>query len=468
MLPSPTSFAFAKAFSTMSRRGDCTVLDPLLQRLTRAETVVADLRDLRAAALDELPDGFLCELGKLTLPHPRHYPPMVALPEGCTAATVNRFLRELPGTECLSAAGIVAQGGPVDIPTDTALRLFEATLPRPSLRNAADVPVLLRKTAQACSIVPGASPDGAPDPAASDVRLAMVTSLRDALCDDDCCLELAPTAAFREMSVRLKDTVSDLRARLPAAAPGASGRSLAGAIDSIVRRVVTKGAATAALPGARTGASTRASTGASTGASIGATSPATVTPTTSEKHTLLAALRMTPRELLTAPASIVVQGLLSRLPAEGDATGLDANDLNRVTKLLADQWDIACPVRGSLRPSRLPRDLVTVARLQRWVWPDAAHATAQHVDDERKACQRAARLLRLDWESRRGFDRALKRFAELGVPLPEPRLLYRLGVLKAEALAAQQRTRHVSFVDPVARKDPPPGADGADGADPAP
>ncbi|MFX1679838.1 hypothetical protein PV762_11410 [Mitsuaria sp. CC2] len=458
MLPPLPLFTFTKTLSTVTRGGDRTVLDPLHHRLTGAGTVVADLRDLGAAMLDELPDGFLRGLMRLSRPPAPRDPLMVALPEGCAAATVNRFLRELPGTECLSAAGIVAQGGPVDLPTDTALRLFETTLPRPFLRNAADapIPVLFRKTAQACTIVPGAAPDGAPDPAASDVRLAMVTSLRDALCDDDCCLELAPTAAFREMSARLKDTVSDLRARLPAAAPGASGRSLAGAVDSIVRRVVTKGAARAALPGARTGAST--------GASIGATSPATVTPTSAEKHTLLAALRMTPRELLTAPASIVVQGLLSRLPAEGDATGLDANDLNRVTKLLADQWDIACPVRGSLRPSRLPRDLVTVARLQRWVWPDSAHATAQHVDDERKACQQAARLLRLDWESRRGFDRALKRFAELGVPLPETPLLYRLGVLKAEALAAQQRTRHVSFVDPVARKDPPPGADGADPA----
>lgn len=449
-MPSPTSFAFAKALSTVSRRGDSTVLDPLLQRLTSAETVVADLRDLRAAALDELPDGFLRELGKLTFPHPRHYPPMVALPEGCAAATVNRFLRELPGTECLSAAGIVAQGGPVDLPTDTALRLFETTLPRPFLRNAADVPipVLFRKTAQACSIVPEAPPDGAPDLVASDVRLAMVASLRDALCDDDCCLELPPTAAFHEMTLRLADTIAALRARLPAAAPGASGRSLAGAIESIARRVVTKGAASAALRGASTST----------------TSPPTVTPTAAEKHTLLAALRMAPRELLTAPASIVVQSLLGRLPAEGDATGLDAGDLTRVTRLLADQWEIACPVRGSLRPSRLPRDLVTVARLQRWAWPDSAHAKSEHVDDERKARQQAARLLRMDWESRRGFDRALKVFAELGVPLPGAELLYRLGVLKAEALAAQQRALHVSFVDPVARKHLPPKPDGADPA----
>ncbi|RZI57392.1 MAG: hypothetical protein EOP37_20690 [Rubrivivax sp.] len=442
MPPPLPLFTFAKTLATVTRGGDRTVLDPLRHRLTGVGTVVADLRDLGAAMLDELPDGFLRGLMRLSRPPATRDPLMVALPEGCAAATVNRFLRELPGTECLSAAGIVAQGGPVDLPTDTALRLFETTLPRPFLRNAADapIPVLFRKTAQACTIVPDLAPGGAPDAVAPDGRLAVVASLRDALCDDDCFLELPPTAAFHDMSLRLADTIAALRARLPADAPGASGRSLAGAIDSIARRVITKGAAKAALRGPSTGATP------------------TVTPTSAEKHTLLVALRMVPRELLTAPASIVAQGLLRRLPVEGDATGLDAENLTHVARLLGDQWDIACPVRSSLRPSRLPRDLVTVARLQRWAWSDLAHAKPVHIDDTLKARQRAARHLRLDWESRRGFARALKVFAESGVPLPDADLLHRLGMLEVEALAARARARRVSFVDPVARNDGPQGA----------
>lgn len=397
MLPSTPSFAFAKAFSTLSRRGDCTVLDPLLHRLTGAGTIVADLRDLRAAMLDELPDGFLRGLGKLSFPHPPHYPPLVALPEGCAAATVNRFLRELPGTECLSAADITPRGAPIHIPTDSTLRLFETTQGHPPLRNEANVPLLLRKTRHACSIVPEESTDAV----SPDARLAMVASLRAALCDDDCRLELPPTAAFREMQRQLSATIAALQSR-------------AAALPSVDERRILRGA-----------------------------------------------LRMVPRELLPAPAAIAVQDLLRRLPADEGRTGADPGDLSRIARLFADQMDMACPVRGSLRPSRLPRDLVTVARLQHWAWPDSAYARAEPVDDERRTRDRAAKRLRSDWESRRGFDRALEVFAETRVPLPDADLLYRMGVVQAEALAAQSRARRVSFADRIPRKNAAQGTEGA-------
>ncbi len=148
----------------MSRRGgDRTILHPVLQRLTGAGTSVADLRDLRPTTLDELPDGFLRLLGKHAFPHPADHPPVVALPDGCTASTVNR-LRELSGTECVSAPHVDAQRTLVDLPTDTALRLFETT-DRSYLLNPSGVPVLFRLTERAPGCVPLAREDSdvAPD-----------------------------------------------------------------------------------------------------------------------------------------------------------------------------------------------------------------------------------------------------------------------------------------------------------------
>lgn len=413
MPPPLPLFTLARTLSTVARGGDRTVLDPLRQRLTGAGTMVADLRDLGAAMVDELPDGFLRGLMQPAHPHPPapRDPPMVALPEGCAAATVNRFLREMPGTECLSAAGIDPRGEPIHIPPDTALRLFETTSPHPPLRNAGDVPVLLRTTPGASTVVPAEPPEHAPD-----ARLAVVASLRRALCDDDCQLELPQTAAFREMQRRLNPTLDALRARLPA------GKKPSAAPDA------------------------------------------------DEQRTLRAALCMVPRELLSAPAAIAAQDLLRRLAADGRAARLDHGDLGRITRLFIDQWDVACPVRGSFRPSRPPKALVTLARLQRWAWPDAFYAKPQAIDKQQAARGHAAKCLRADWDSRYGFDRALRMFAESGLPLPDVDLLYRMGVLPVEVEAAQQRSRRVSFaaLPPAGRsRTTPAGTDGAGGVNSA-
>lgn len=399
----PLLSTIAPAVATLSQRlgssgpGDCTLPEPLRQRLTRPGAVVADLRDLEAAALDELPDGPLLALARPLHGRPVSLPTMIALPDGCAAPTVNRFLRELPDTECLSAAGIGVRGSPVDLPPDTALRLFETTLPAPPLHNPAHVPVLLRLASQ----VPGCVPVGMADADEPAARLAAVAGIRSALCDDGCRLTLPPPRAFRDMTTALAGTLEDLGQRLaPDMAAADQNRP-----DAKLRL-----------------------------------SP-------DEVHVLGAALRMVPRELLSAPASIVAQDLLRRMNAAQRAQGLDRGDLHRIAKLLAHQRAVACTPQGGARSAR---NLVTLARLQRWTWPDSAHAKAEHIDDQRRARSEAGIELRRAWERQSGFSQVLEGFATRGIPLPEPDLLRRLGVMESEALAAARPARHVHFQLPRA------------------
>lgn len=416
--PSSLSSALAQAFSTFSRRGDRAILDRLVHRLTRTDTVVADLRDLRPSALDELPDGYLRALGQLPVPrslaHPIGrsigHPPLIALPEGCAAATVNRFLREMSGTECLSAPHVDAQRDLVDFPVGTALRLFETTLPPPFLHNGIDVPVLVRLIDGAPSCVPPAPQEG--DPLMT--RLMAVSALRDALCSDDCRLDLPPTAAFGELALRL-----------------------AGMLEGWHRCTAAGPRLRASAPG--------------------------IVPTPDEQLMIERALRMVPRELLPAPSSVTIEQLLLRTrppgttPSPVHRQGLDEGDLSRIARALDAQWHIACPAHGEFRPTRLPRDLVTLARLQRWAWPDSAYAKPEPIDAQREKRHIAANCLRRDWEARQGFNAALTRIADLEVSLPEADLLRRMGVLQAEALAAQSRarSRRIAFADPLSQADDP-------------
>jgi hypothetical protein len=391
---------------------DPAILYPLMQRLNGVQSVVADLRDLPAAALDTLPDGWLLGLGKMSFPHAARHPAVVALPDGCAAATVNRFLRELHGTECLSAAGIGPRGGPVDLPADTALRLFETDLPHPPVRNTAAVPLLLRLTREAPSCAPREPPAGG-GPAGA---LEAVASLREALSDDDCRLELPQAADFRTVGFRLALAIEALNDRLP------SGASVSGS-------------------------STR------------------VLPDADERLAIGAALRMVPREMMSAPAAFALQDVLRRIQPSGPVpgrtpapvAGLTWDELCRVDKLFETQRRIACPVRGSFRPNRPARDLVTVTRLQRWAWPDSAYAKGERIDDQRWARGKAARALYDAWDRRQGFHHALEAFATLRVPLPDADLLRRIGVLQAEAMAvaSARRSRQVSFATPPSRDEGP-------------
>ncbi len=409
MFPRATLFsAIAPAIATRSplstsrRHGDGDLLDDLRQRLTRPGAVVVDLRDLDPAALDALPAGQLMALARPLHRRPAGLPTVIALPDGCAVPTVNRVLWELPDTECLSAAGIGVRGGPVDLPPGTALRLFETTLPAPPLHNPAHVPVLLRLASQVPSCVPAGTAD-ADEPAA---RLAAVAGIRSALCDDGCRLTLPSPRAFQDMTAALAGTLEDLGQRL---APDMAAASR--------RRPV-----------------------------------ATLSLSLDEVHVLGAALRMVPRELLSAPASIAVQDLLRRMnPAHG-AEGLDRSDLHRIARLLAHQREVACTPQGGARSAR---DLVTLARLQRWTWPDSAHAKPEHIDDQRRARSDAGTALRRAWERRSGFVQVLEGFTARGIPLPEPDLLRRLGVTQTEALAAARPARHVRFQAPPADDDGP-------------
>ncbi|WP_431100386.1 hypothetical protein [Roseateles noduli] len=408
--PSALPSALVQAFSTLSRRGgDRTILHPVLLRLTGAGTSVADLRDLRPTTLDELPDGFLRLLGKHAFPHPADHPPVVALPDGCTASTVNRFLRELSGTECVSAPHVDAQRTLVDLPTDTALRLFETTDPLPYLRNPSGIPVLFRLTERAPSCVPLAREDTDVAP----TRLMTVAALRDALCSDDCRLELPPAKAFGDLSRRLAD--------LFASWFGRSG------VDDHRKE----------------GAHPR------------------IQPNAEEQLTIGRALRMVPRELLPAPGSIAIEDLLLRMlpfrlaPPPYLKQGLDEQDLLRIAHLLDDQWHIASPPRGAFRPIRPPRDLVTLAKLQRWAWPDDFYTQAKCIDEACKARHAAATGLRKAWEGGQGFGEAMLNFAEWQVRLPEGDVLRRMGLLQMEALTARPRSRRVTFADPLSQADDP-------------
>jgi hypothetical protein len=417
----PLAPTLAGAMSTFSRRGDSTILNPL-QGLTTPGTVVADLRALSPATLDEMPTGFLTSLRRPFVSPLASQPMLIALPDGCAASTINRFLREMNGTECLSAGHVRAHGTVVDIPEHTALRLFETTLPPPPMRNTADVPVLLRTPVGAPSVVPGGpSDDSAMRQGELEARLAVTTRLRAALCDDACRLELPLPAAFRQMERSLGAAIHALRARMPG------------------------------------DASTGLSSGALRGAPRDSADPtvARVEPNTNERRTLGAALRMVPRELLSAPMSHALQGLQRRLAQEAPGEGLDRLDLFRIARLFTQQRLTACPEHGSPRASRAPRDLVTLARLQRWAWPDSCFAKEGLIDDERQSCGAAAASLRHAWESGEGLDQALRRLAERGTPLPDVNLLCRLGVPQAQALRMKDLSREVSLTAPPRRDDDP-------------
>jgi hypothetical protein len=119
----------------------------LIARLKRLDGP-GDLSDLSPELLDGLADGWLAGLaGKPFSPRGRHTTE-VRLPAGCAAATVNRFLDELPDLRILRAPRVVAidRHGQADaVRLDKARNLirFETTRPRPPLRfGSAPVQVL--------------------------------------------------------------------------------------------------------------------------------------------------------------------------------------------------------------------------------------------------------------------------------------------------------------------------------------
>lgn len=110
----------------------------LITRLKRLDAP-ADLSDLSPDLLDGLADGWLAGLAEMPFPHCGRHTTEVQLPAGCAAATVNRFLDELPDLCILRAPEVVAidrhgRAGAVRLDKARNLVRFETTLPRPPIR----------------------------------------------------------------------------------------------------------------------------------------------------------------------------------------------------------------------------------------------------------------------------------------------------------------------------------------------
>lgn len=183
---------FKDAFSLLSKGGEC-----------------ADLRHLPADALAWLPDGWLTGLRKCVSGNPSGLsfrpPRCVALPVGCTASTVNRFLRELE-VEFLSAPGILADE-PVDLGPARRLRLFQSDQWLWPWSNDRCTPVARRPIAGPPVFLQGDAPPLFPR--------ETLSALRAALCEDDVDLLLPSRYGFMQRQNDLEIVKDRARRGLP-------------------------------------------------------------------------------------------------------------------------------------------------------------------------------------------------------------------------------------------------------------
>ncbi len=202
----------------------------------------------------------------------------------------------------------------------------------------------------------------------------MAVALRDALCSDDCRLELPPAKAFGDLSRRLADLFASWFGRSGVddnRKDGAHPRIQPNAEEQLDRPCAAHGAARTA---SRAGL---------------------------DRHRGPA-----------APDASPAPGASAYLKQ-----GLDEQDLLRIAHLLDDQWHIASPPRGAFRPIRPPRDSSR--------WPSsssgpgrttstrgrsASTRRARRATPPRPACARP--------QEGQGFGEAMLNFAEWQVRLP--------------------------------------------------
>ncbi|OWQ86816.1 hypothetical protein CDN99_19050 [Roseateles aquatilis] len=337
-------------------------INRLIRLLTDTTTPHADLRDLPRGDLDAMPDGLISgvlKTGKPDVPTPSR----LALPT-CSAATINRFLRELPDLEICSVEAIAPDDGMVDLTLGPRLRLFETPQPSPRLLNAPHVPVLRRPSCSPPTFLPRVASPLAGTPA------GCVEGLRLALAREDHQLELAQARDFFLPTRDCRNILDRARRRLNAGLPAL---------------------------------------------------------TVPEASYLAALLRRVPRELLPAHAAVLVERMEKRLTSACDLPTLRERHVERLSRLFDDLRDVACPrVHGGLR-SRSSEDLTTLAQMWLWAWPDSkAYARPAPLPDEQKHRHASARCLKNCWEKGTGMAELRDKFLELGVPLPNADLLRRM------------------------------------------